>query len=331
MTRDTAVIGLGNMGRGIARNLDRAGRLAAAWDIAEAARADAQLSSDVTLVPPSQFGRLGFILFVVPGSAQIEEMLSGLLARPHDGETLIDLTTSEPAQTKATAVKARATGRAYVDCGMSGGAIGADSGKMALMVGGADEAVAACKAVFDTIAGTVTHVGPSGAGHTIKLLHNMVCHTNFLVVAEAGRLAERAGIPLETAIKVFNAGNARSYISEQRFPNHILSEKFDGRSTVSNLAKDLAMADKFANEAGEANAYTALTAEILAKAIEKGMGAEDFTRLYGVYEELVWQCNKHNPHPEVAERSEGLEGSPQARRSLPSFETRPAGAPRDQE
>ena len=82
-----------------------------------------------------------------------------------------------------------------------------------------------------------------GTGHTIKLLHNMVCHTNFMVVAEAGRLAERAGIPLETAIKVFNAGNARSYISEQRFPNHILSGKFDGRSTVSNLAKDLAMAD----------------------------------------------------------------------------------------
>jgi 3-hydroxyisobutyrate dehydrogenase len=287
MPRDTAVIGLGNMGRGVARNLDRAGRLAAAWDVSEAARANAQLSADVALVPPSQFGRLGFILFVVPGSAQIEEMMPGILARPHDGETLIDLTTSAPANTKASAAKVQATGRAYVDGGMSGGALGADSGKMALMVGGTDEAVASCKPVFDVIAGAVTHVGPSGAGHTIKLLHNMVCHTNFLVVTEAGRLAERAGIPLETAIKVFNAGNARSYISEQRFPNHILSGKFDGRSTVSNLAKDLAMANAFANQIGEANAYTALTAEILAKAIEKGMAGEDFTRLYEQYDELV--------------------------------------------
>lgn len=287
MTRDTAVIGLGNMGRGIARNLDRAGKLAAAWDIAEAARTNAQLSAGVALAPPSQFGRLAFILFVVPGSAQIAEMLPGILARPHDGETLIDLTTSDPAKTKANAAKVQATGRAYVDCGMSGGALGADSGKMALMVGGADAAVAACRPVFDLIASTVIPAGPSGAGHTIKLLHNMVCHTNFMVVAEAGRLAERAGIPLETAIKVLNAGNARSYISEQRFPNHILSAKFDGRSKVSNLAKDLAMADDFANEIGRANVYTALTAEILAKAIEKGMAAEDFTRLYGVYEELV--------------------------------------------
>lgn len=286
-TRDTAVIGLGNMGRGIARNLDRAGRLAAAWDIADAARINAELSADVAVVPPSQFGRLSFVLFVVPGSAQIEEMLPGLLARPHDGETLIDLTTAHPAQTKALAEKVRATGRDYVDCGMSGGAMGADSGKMALMVGGADAAVAACKPIFDAIAGTVTHVGASGAGHAIKLLHNMVCHTNFMVVAEAGRLAERAGIPLETAIKVFNAGNARSYISEQRFPNHILSGRFDGRSTVSNLAKDLAMANAFANEFGEANAYTALTAQILAKAMEKGLGSDDFTRLYEEYEELV--------------------------------------------
>ena len=285
--RDTAVIGLGNMGRGIARNLDRAARLAAAWDISESARTKAELSSEVAVVPPCQFGRLKFILFVVPGSAQIEEMLPGLLARPHDGETLVDLTTSHPAKTRALGDKARASGRGYVDCGMSGGAMGADSGKMALMVGGTTEAVAACTPVFDVIAGTVTHVGGSSAGHAIKLLHNMVCHTNFLVVAEAGRLAERAGIPLETAIKVFNAGNARSYISEQRFPNHILSGKFDGRSTVSNLAKDLAMADAFANEFGGANAFTALTAEILAKAMDQGFGAEDFTRLYQVYEQLV--------------------------------------------
>ena len=285
--RDTAVIGLGNMGRGIARNLDRAGRLAAAWDISEATRANAALSPEVALVPPSQFGRLGFVLFVVPGSAQIEEMLPGLLARPHDGEALIDLTTSHPGKTKANAAKVQATGRAYVDCGMSGGAMGADSGKMALMVGGTNEAVTACRPLFDAIAGAVTHVGPSGAGHTIKLLHNMVCHSNFLVCVEAGRLAERAGIPLEMAIKVFNAGNARSYISEQRFPNHILSGKFDGRSTVSNLAKDLAMADDFANEFGGANAYTALTAGILAKAMNNGMAAEDFTRLYEQYERLV--------------------------------------------
>src|ERR1044072_4346528 len=111
MTRDTAVIGLGNMGRGIARNLDRAGRLAAAWDVAEAARANAQLSPEVALLPPSQFGRLGFIPCVVAGSAQLAEILPCWVARPHAGEPLIDLTPSDPAKTKANAAKAQATGR----------------------------------------------------------------------------------------------------------------------------------------------------------------------------------------------------------------------------
>lgn len=289
-TRDTGVVGLGNMGRGIARNLDRAGRLAAAWDVSEATREDAKLSVGVTKWTPRNWWRLKYILFVVPGPAEIDATLSdpdGLLTQPHDGQILVDMTTSTPAKTLALAAKAKAAGREYVDCGMSGGATGADAGKMALMVGGSDQAVASLKGVFDVIAGAVNHVGPSSTGHAIKLLHNMVCHSNFLVCVEAGRLAERAGIPLATAIKVFNAGNARSYISEARFPNHILSGTFDGRSTVSNLAKDLAMANDFANEVGEANRYTALTAEILAKAMEKGLGAEDFTRLYGQYEELV--------------------------------------------
>src|SRR5688572_21645814 len=126
-TRDVAVVGLGQMGRGIARNLDRAGRLAAAWDIGEAARAAAGLSSGVALIPPSEFGRMKTVIFVVPGSAQIEDILAGqgvLLERPHPGQVLIDLTTSHPAATRALAALARASGRDYVDCGMTGGAKG---------------------------------------------------------------------------------------------------------------------------------------------------------------------------------------------------------------
>ena len=65
----------------------------------------------------------------------------------------------------------------------------------------------------------------------MKLIHNMICHTIFLATSEGCLLAESLGIPLETAIAVINAGNARSFVSEQRFPNHIISRTFDGRST----------------------------------------------------------------------------------------------------
>jgi 3-hydroxyisobutyrate dehydrogenase len=121
----------------------------------------------------------------------------------------------------------------------------------------------------------------------MKLIHNMVCHTIFLATAEGGRLAERLGIPLETAISVFNAGNARSFVSEQRFPNHVLSGSFDGRSTVANLAKDLGLAAKLAGEVDGKHPYSDLAADILARAMQQGMAEQDFTTLYRHLERLV--------------------------------------------
>ncbi len=280
--RDVAVIGLGQMGRGIARNLDRAGRLAAAWDSRPEAMERADLSSSVALAEPGTFGGVKAVLLVVPGSPEIRAVLGdgGLLRAPHRGQVLIDLTTSDPAATRAIAAQTRETGRDYLDCGMTGGAKAADEGTITLMVGGESAVVEACRPLFRHIAGKVFHVGDTGAGHAMKLIHNMICHTIFLATSEGCLLAERLGIPLGTAIAVINAGNARSFVSEQRFPNHIIPRTFDGRSRTANLAKDLAMAADLARQAGQAGAYSALAARLLARAMQQGLGDQDFTRLY---------------------------------------------------
>lgn len=280
--RDVAVIGLGQMGRGIARNLDRAGLLAAAWDASPEALRRADLSPSVALTAPGSFGALRAVLFVVPGSPEIRIVLShgGLLRAPHQGQVLIDLTTSDPAATRAIAAEARASGREYLDCGMTGGAKGADAGTIALMVGGDGAVLDACRPLLGHIAGKILHVGDTGAGHAMKLIHNMICHTIFLATSEGCRLAERLGIPLETAIAVINTGNARSFVSEQRFPNHVIPRTFDGRSRTANLAKDLAMAAALARHAGLPGPYSALAAHLLGRAMEQGLGEEDFTRLY---------------------------------------------------
>ena len=114
----------------------------------------------------------------------------------------------------------------------------------------------------------------------MKLIHNMVCHANFFVLSEAGRFAEHAGIDLRAAIEVINAGNARSFISESRFPNHILSGTFDGRSRVANLAKDLRMAAGLAAALGQPGVFGPLTASLLDRAMRDGLGERDFTTLY---------------------------------------------------
>jgi 3-hydroxyisobutyrate dehydrogenase len=286
--RDVAVVGLGQMGRGIARNLDRGGRLAAAWDSSHEALQRAGLSDAVALAEPGTVDGLKAVLFVVPGSAEIRAVLDGgLLNQPHQGQVLIDLTTSHPTATREIAAQAEAKGRSYVDGGMTGGAKAADAGTITLMVGGGPSVVEACRPLLGLIAGKVFHVGETGTGHAMKLIHNMICHTIFLATGEGCRLAESVGIPLETAIAVINAGNARSFVSEQRFPNHIISRTFDGRSRTANLAKDLAMAADFAREAGQPGPYGALTAGLLERAMQQGLGEQDFTTLYQHLAEIM--------------------------------------------
>jgi 3-hydroxyisobutyrate dehydrogenase len=289
--RSVGVIGLGQMGRGIAANLDRAGLLRAVFDIDPEACERAGLAADVVWLPPSEIGNAcDTVLFVVPASPQIEACLSGpdgLLTPRDDRQVLVDLTTSYPADTLRLARMAEQAGRAYLDCGMTGGAAGADAGTLTLMAGGDGEVVECARPVLETIASRICHVGASGAGHALKLVHNMVLHSVFLATCEGCRVAEHAGIDLDKAIEVFNAGNARSFITEIRFPRHILSGTFDGRSTVSNLAKDLGMATRFAREIGAPARYGPLTSALLDKAVENGMGREDFTRLYQRIDELL--------------------------------------------
>jgi 3-hydroxyisobutyrate dehydrogenase len=277
------------MGRGIAATLDKAGMLTQAWDIESAARSKARLSDRVALVPPQDI-TADIVLFVVPSSREVAPCLDALLTRPHRGQILVDLTTSHPLDSKSLADLAMTQGREYLDGGMSGGARGADTGTLTLMMGG-DEAVLDCaRRVLDVIARNIIHLGAAGAGHTMKLVHNMVCHTNFLALSEACRIAERAGLALPTVIEAINAGNARSFISEQRFPNHILSGSFDGRSTVSNLAKDLGMAVELSEQLEQDAPFTHLTSTLLNRAMETGHGDEDFTQLYRYYEALAgWE------------------------------------------
>jgi 3-hydroxyisobutyrate dehydrogenase len=271
------------MGRGIATNLSRAGYLRAAWDPAPSAR-ELPFVGTITFEAGRTMAQdCDIIIFVVPTSKEIAEHLEGadgILAIDKPGQVLVDLTTSYPTRTKELAAKARARGRAYLDAGMTGGAKGADAGALTLMMGGEADVLERVRPALSAIAKKIFLVGPSGAGHILKLIHNMILHTTFLAACEGCRMAEDAGIDLAAAIEVFNAGNARSFITERRFPDHILSGRFDGRSYVSNLAKDLAMAATYADECGDRAPYTHLTASLLQRAIDAGWAHDDFTRIY---------------------------------------------------
>lgn len=284
MEDPVGLIGLGNMGGGIAASLLKKGRGLVAWDVDAAARS--ALDGAQILPPGEMAARVTTILFAVPASPQIEEVLGDILAAAKPGTILVDLTTSYPADTKNLAARAAAAGLAYLDAGMSGGAQGAAEGRLTLMIGGGEAIFETARPVLEDFTAKLFYMGPSGAGHTAKLLQNMVTHTIFLATCEAGRLGARAGIELPALIELFNASNARSFISERRFPDHILSDTWDGKSRVFNLHKDLGLAVRMAEELGLPAVYGAATHGLLDAAISRGMEDTDFTHLYEVFEDL---------------------------------------------
>lgn len=287
MAQIVGVIGLGNMGRGITKNIAAAGHDVRVWDVSESARV-AQSGIAQINTPAMMAAEADVVIFVVPGSAEIDPMLDEMLAAAKPGLILWDFTTSDPVYTKRLATRAADSGVTYMDAGMTGGgAKGADDGTMTLMIGGPEEALETSRPVLESCAKTLIHLGPSGAGHTMKVVHNLITHTNFLACSEAGRLAEAAGIDLADMIKVFNAGNARSFISERRFPDHILSETWDGRSRIFNLHKDVGMAVSLAKELGSPMRIGHQTYAWISAAMEAGMAEEDFTRLYPSLSELT--------------------------------------------
>ncbi|MGJ8595014.1 NAD(P)-dependent oxidoreductase [Sulfitobacter sp.] len=287
MGQTVGVIGLGNMGRGIAKNIAKGGHRLLVWDAIEEART-AFFDVGTIAAPADMAAQADVIIFVVPGSDQIESILADILGAAKPGLILWDFTTSDPTRTKGLAVQANAVGAGYMDAGMTGGgAKGADDGTMTLMIGGPKELFEKSKPVLTSCAGELIYLGPSGAGHTMKVVHNLITHTNFLACSEAGQLAEAAGIDLADMIKVFNAGNARSFISERRFPDHILSETWDGRSRVFNLHKDVGMAVALSKEVGSPMRIGHQTLAWLEAAVEAGMEEEDFTRLYPALGDLA--------------------------------------------
>ncbi|MHB8909607.1 MAG: NAD(P)-dependent oxidoreductase [Syntrophales bacterium] len=291
MERRVGVVGLGNMGGGIARNLHKSGVPLAVWDIAPAARKEFEGITGVAIAPPGDMAaQCSVMIFVVPATPEIASCFEGdggVLARAAAGLVVYDFTTSDPRATREIAARAAESGIAYLDAGMSGGAAGADAGTLTLMIGGDKAAFERTRDLLDPIASRMFYLGGSGAGHTLKLIHNMVLHTIFLATCEGGRMAEAAGIALADMIDVFNVSNARSFISEVRFPRHILSGKWDGRSRVYNLRKDVSMAVELAGTLEARVPLGTLTRDFLDAAIARGMTDTDFTRLYERFDEIV--------------------------------------------
>ena len=276
-----SVVGLGKMGLGIYKRLFHENIILYGYDN------NSKIIKNNTYINFLEIEKLlelsDLVLFVVPSNNEIFDII--IKYKLKKNSVFLDLTTSMPDQTIKIKKYLSKKNVEYFDAAMSGGANGANNGTLTLMVGAKETQLNKYKSVLDKISQNIFFYGKVGSGHSMKLLHNSVCHGIFLMMCEIGHLGEEMGINLNDLIETFNVSNARSFISQHRFPNHILNNKFDGNSYLKNLKKDLDMIESISNKSKNSNNYIQLTNKLL-KNFNKNYDNHDFTELY-----KLWQNN----------------------------------------
>ena len=272
-------IGLGNMGKPIFDHLNKKFSNIFCFDQDTSKLKKNNFSSSLIEI----FEKCKIIIFCIESNEQIIDIIKENKIKKNT--VIVDLTSSLPDLTKKISSYLKKFESHYIDAGMSGGASGATNGTLTLMLGGSKTICKKIDFILNTFAKNIFYLGKSGNGHLMKLLHNSVCHSIFLINCEILNVAKSYGITDTDVIDVFNKSNARSYISESRFPNNILNGKFNGKSSIKNLKKDLKMINLILKNSKSKKRYTELSNEILSK-IDDKLNMEDFTNIYKIWDKI---------------------------------------------
>jgi 3-hydroxyisobutyrate dehydrogenase len=281
--RTVGIVGLGNMGLGMAATLVRAGFSVLGHDIDPARRASAE-AAGVTFVPvlSDVLQRSEALVFSLPLASDVEAVVTaegGLLARHDRKVVVIDTSTSDPGTTRRLAVRLAEAGHGLLDAPVSGGPSGAASGSLTVMVGGTPEDYALAAPVLAALSARAPHVGPSGAGNIVKLVNNLLVAAHLVTTGEALRLSEAAGLSAEAAVAVVNTATGRSAVSEVMVPRWILPGTFDSGFSAGLMRKDVRLGLELAAASGTALPLLAQVAEVWQRTRDAIPDTADFTRM----------------------------------------------------
>ena len=299
--RRVGVVGLGNIGGAIAANLVADGHevtMADADPTRAAAIAGAQASDVPAVAAASEI-----TITSLPTPEVVAEVASAWAAAAPAGAILLDLSTSSPEGNRALADRLAVTGHHLVEAPLTGGAIGARQRTLVFMVGGDDEPVARCTPLLDRLGRATFHLGPVGAGTTMKLINSLLAFTCTWVSLEGLSLAAAGGLDLRTAVDVVRTGGASNFFIDRAV------EGLDvrGRPTQFALAlaaKDARLVEEVAAAAGIPTPVAAAVSAVLADAVERGLGDRDWSDLVVAAEARAGRDLVLGPPAEPAESAE---------------------------
>ena len=257
-TETIGFIGLGTMGRPMAANLARSTFEAIGYDT-DADAAEAFATATGCRIAPTLAALAGaatVIVTMLPTGAIVRQVLleaeGGALARGlGPGGLVIDMSSSEPAGTRALGTALAEHGASLIDAPVSGGAAKAQDGTLAIMIGANEEAAAQrVGPILQCMGDRLFRAGPLGAGHAAKALNNYIAAAAFTAASEALIVGEAFGLERETLLTIVNNSTGRNFNTEVPMTQHVLPRTFASGFKLGLMTKDVAIAAGLAEAVG---------------------------------------------------------------------------------
>jgi 3-hydroxyisobutyrate dehydrogenase len=275
-----AVLGLGIMGGGIARNLLKAGYPLTVYNRTRE-KAQPLIDAGATWADSPKDAAAGadIVISVVgddAASRAIWQGEHGALRSMRIDAIAIECTTLSMGWVRELAGYTQARGIRFVDAPMAGSKVAAANGQLTLYVGAKPELFEEIKPILATFASTIIHFGPAGSGAMYKLINNMIAAAHITALGEGIAMAEKAGLDMDTVLKTITSGAVGSPVVKMKAQQVATRKHEDTHFALRWMHKDLTYALRAADELGVALPSVALAHELLRMAMQKGWANQDF-------------------------------------------------------
>ena len=283
-------IGLGLMGKSIARNILKAGFPLVVYNRSKASM-DELVREDATAAnsPAEVASQVDVVFTNLPDSPDVEKVAlgeKGIIEGAHKGLIFVDNSTIKPASARMIAEKLAAKGVLSLDAPVSGGDIGAKNGTLTIMVGGPSEAVEKVIPIFNAMGKTITHVGDSGAGQVAKAANQIMVAAQMAAMGELLIFSRKAGVDPQKVVEAIKNGAAQCWTLDVKPPRLFAGNRAPGFKAYMQL-KDLRIVMETARQFELPLPSAAENTKLFEKMIELGMGELDNSAVIGVIEKLA--------------------------------------------
>ena len=283
-------IGLGLMGKSIARNLLRAGNPLTVYNRSAAAVTELVAEGAQSAASPAEVARRSEVVFTnLPDSPDVEQVVlgaGGVREGAHPGLIYVDNSTIKPEASRRIATELEKVGVPALDAPVSGGDIGAREATLAIMVGGPPGAFDQVLPLFQAMGRTITRVGDSGAGQVAKACNQIMAAAQMVAMAELLVLAQKAGVDPQRVVEAIRGGAAQCWTLDVKAPRLFAGNRQPGFK-AHMMHKDLAIILETARTYGASLPMSGLNLQLYEAMLQMGMRELDNSAVLGVYEALA--------------------------------------------